>query len=318
MPFPKLPARAAYLRLKADERNVRNVLSYQVLEGLRQQLVGYNTPPGEDKPLLLPEFKPNVLEEVFEEGPQQGKALRERYAWLTDAEEWQRRRGSLPKVLVLRTEGPVFSAGHDLKELDGLGPEGWRTIFRRCAEVMSLLRLSPIPVVGVIHGLATAAGAQLALATDLPVALAKAEFQLPGMSIGLPCISPSTILSRRLGDAFIYRMFALAERVRADRLPAGAVETVPDEAALEARVAEIVDKLANHSSGQAQAMGKWAYWTQATIHHKFDKKINESSPDSYSAAAEWAGRAMAIHARHEDSVEGRKAFLEKRAPEWRT
>ena len=50
-------------------------------------------------------------------------------------------------------------------------------------------------------------------------------------------------------------MFALAERVRADELPAGAVDIVPDEATLESRVSKIVEKLVTYSSAQAQAMG---------------------------------------------------------------
>ncbi|KAI1163126.1 enoyl-CoA hydratase [Nemania serpens] len=310
MPFPKLPARAAYLML--DNAPKRNALSIQVLESLHEQLVKYNTPPGEEKPLLLPELSPTMLKRAFEDRPQRKESLRKEYSWLRDAEEWRKRRGSLPKVLVLRTEGPVFSAGHDLKELDGLSPQDVQKAFRRCAEVMSLIRFSPIPVVGVIHGLATAAGAQLALTTDLPVALASAEFQLPGMSVGLPCTSPSAVLSRKLGNAFTYRMFALAERVRADQLPAGAVETVPDEAALEARVSEIIDKLVNFPA-QPQAMGKWAYWTQAGI-----EKVDKGLGDSQSASGRWAGRAMAVHTSADDGIEGRRAFIEKRAPKWHT
>jgi enoyl-CoA hydratase/carnithine racemase len=78
--------------------------------------------------------------------------------------------------------------------------------FAICAEVMTLIRRSPAPVVGAIHGLATAAGCQLALATDLPIAKAETQFRLPGSTLGLPCTSPSTSVSRRLGNAFTYRM----------------------------------------------------------------------------------------------------------------
>ncbi|KAI0449164.1 enoyl-CoA hydratase [Xylaria acuta] len=309
MPFPKLPARAAYLRLNNAPR--RNALSVPVLKYLHQQLVEYNTPHGELEALFLPEFSPSALED----GVTQGTVLRGRkdYSWLLNSEEWQKRRGNLPKVLVLRSEGPVFSSGHDLKELDQQGPREVQTTFLLCRQVMSLIRRSPIPVVGVIHGLASAAGAQLALTTDLPVAIASAQFQLPGMSIGLPCTSPSTALSRKLGNAFTYRMFALAEPVRADELPAGAVETVPDEAALENRVSEIVNKLANHFPAQAQAMGKWAYWTQTAIQGGRGDVI-----DSYAMAADWAAVMMGVHTSTEDAKEGRKAFIEKRAPKWHT
>ncbi|KAF2964170.1 hypothetical protein GQX73_g9390 [Xylaria multiplex] len=304
-----------------DNASKRNALSVRVLDDLRRQLIGYNTPPGETAPLLLPDFNAAVLKNAFEISPKQTtrRATEDKYSWLRDAEEWEKRRHSLPKALVLRTHGPVFSSGHDLKEMDALGKEDRQMVwqmFRQCAEVMSLIRQSPIPVVGVIHGLATAAGAQLALTTDLPVAIASAQFHLPGMSIGLPCTSPSTILSRKLGQAFTYRMFALGEPVRADELPGGVVETVPDEAALEKRVLEIVNKLCN-SSAQAQAMGKWAYWTQAQL-GTTQTGLLENMVDSYLEAARWAARAMTIHADSADAKEGREAFLEKRGPVWRT
>ncbi|KAI0547397.1 enoyl-CoA hydratase [Xylaria curta] len=307
MPFPKLPARAAYLTINNAHR--RNALSIQVLLDLRQQLNEYNTPPGESEPLFLPEFSPHVSRDSLN----QHEALYEKYSWLVDSKEWQKRRGSLPKVLVLRSEGPVFSSGHDLKELDQQTSHQLVKTFHLCKQVMSFMRRSPIPVVGVIHGLASAAGAQLALTTDLPVAIASAQFQLPGMSIGLPCTSPSTTLSRRLGDAFTYRMFALAEPVRADELPAGAVETVPDEVALERRVSEIVDKLVNHFPAQSQAMGKWAYWTQTAI-----QGGRTTIVDNHEIAAQWAAKMMSGHAATEDAKEGRQAFLEKRDPTWYT
>ncbi|KAI1753191.1 enoyl-CoA hydratase [Xylaria castorea] len=304
MPFPKLPARAAYLTLNNAPR--RNALSVPVLLDLREQLIKYNTPPGEREPLLLPEFSPSAFNDLENSGKTGFRALQRQYSWLINSEDWQKRRGSLPKVLVLRSEGPVFSSGHDLKEMDEQDHTQFGKTFHLCKGVMSLIRRSPIPVVGVIHGLASAAGAQLALTTDLPVAIASAQFQLPGMSIGLPCTSPSVMLSMKLGHAFTYKMFALGEPVRADELPAGAVETVPDEAALENRVSEIVDKLVNHFPAQPQAMGKWAYWTQAAMQ------------GSRNDVAQWAARVMSVHTSVDDSKEGRKAFLEKRAPTWHT
>jgi len=311
MRLPKLPVRAAYLKL--DNAPRRNALSLEVLKSLREQLVGYNTPPGEVRPLLLPDFSPNIIKDYSRADQDTRAEETQAWNWLIDGHEWRKRRGNLPKVLVLRSEGPVFSAGHDLKEIDKQSPADVEKTFDLCREVMTLIRQSPIPIVGVIHGLATAAGAQLALTTDLPVAIASARFQLPGMSIGLPCTSPSTALSRKLGNAFTYRMFALAEPVRADQLPEGAVETVPDESALEARVSDIVEKMVN-SSGQAQAIGKWTYWTQASIQGSYQ----DSTGDSFSAAAAWAAKAMAIQAGTEDAKEGRKAFMEKRPPVWHT
>ncbi|RYP75523.1 hypothetical protein DL771_002408 [Monosporascus sp. 5C6A] len=226
---------------------------------------------------------------------------------------WSAAREDLPNVLVLRSEGPVFSSGHDLKEISSMDRGEVSETFALCAEVMSLIRRSPALVVGVVQGLATAAGAQLALTTDLPIACASTEFRLPGASIGLPCTSPSTVLSRRLGNAFTYRMLALAEPVRADQLPGGVVETVADgEAALEKRVSEMVEKLACRSAGQPQALGKWAYWTQVGM------QGGDQGGDGYEDAAKWAARVMALHAKCVDAEEGIRSFFEKREPKWKS
>ena len=177
---------------------------------------------------------------------------------------------------------------------------------------MSLIRRSPAPVVGVIQGLATAAGMQLAMTTDLPVAAAATQFRLPGASMGLPCTSPSTAVSRRLGNAFTYRLLALAEPMRADGLPPGSIEVVRDDTALEARIAEIVDQLANRTAGQPQALGKWAYWTQVGLGQ------STSGGDGYEDAVSFAGKVMALHAKSADAKEGMNSFFEKRIPSWKT
>lgn len=61
-------------------------------------------------------------------------------------------------MIVLRSSGPVFCAGHGLGEWKELLHEEMKETFALCAEVMSLIRRSPAPVVGVVQGLATAAG----------------------------------------------------------------------------------------------------------------------------------------------------------------
>ncbi|KAK5945618.1 hypothetical protein PMZ80_002823 [Knufia obscura] len=308
MSFPGLPRRAAYLTINNVKR--RNALSLAVLRSLRDQLHDFNRGP-DGKVNILPAFKPGLVDELEAAASTSGAGSR--YSWLVDAGEWQKARAGLPNVLVLRTEGPVFSSGHDLAELRKLPYEEVKEAFALCAEVMNLIRRSPAPVVAVVQGLATAAGAQLAFTTDFPITLGTTKFQLPGASIGLPCTSPSTAVARRLGSAFTYRMLAMAEPVEAQNLPAGAVEVVGDEAQLEERVAHIVDRLAQQTAGQPQAFGKWAYWTQLSFNG-----ASGSGADGYEDAVAWAGRVMALHARSADAQEGVASFFEKRQPKWQT
>lgn len=308
MGWPSLPTRAAYLSIRNGRR--RNALSLAVLRDLRHQLHRYNTSPVDGVLRILPPFKPDILDdlEACSRGEKQSSSLR----WLLDSRVWQREREGLPNVVVLRSEGPIFSSGHDLAELKQLSSDEVRETFALCAEVMSLIRRSPAPVVGVVQGLATAAGCQLALTTDIPVACASTLFRLPGASIGLPCTSPSTAVSRRLGPAFTYKMLALAEPLRADQLPGGAVDIVMDESALGPRVENIVERLAAQTAGQPQALGKWAYWTQYSLQGQ------NAGGDGYEEAVAWAGRVMALHAQAADAKEGISSFFEKRHPVWIT
>lgn len=130
-------------------------------------------------------------------------------------------------------------------------------------------------------------------------------------------------------------MLAMAEPVRADRLN-GAVDVVSipetdakvvkadgslqDEdvptagRALEERVEAVVKQLAENTAGQPAALGKWAFWTQVGM----TGAGTEGGGDGYEDAVNWAGRAMALHARAEDAREGIAAFFEKRKPVWKT
>lgn len=307
MSLPTLSKRAAYLTIDNVKR--RNALSLGVLRSLRDQLHGFNKGP-DGKVNILPPFKPELVDELEAASKTGAESA---YSWLLSADEWQKARRGLPNVLVLRTEGPVFSSGHDLAELRKLPYEEVKEAFALCAEVMSLIRRSPAPVVAIVQGLATAAGAQLAFTTDFPIALGTTKFQLPGASIGLPCTSPSTAVSRRLGSAFTYRMLSMAEPVEARNLPSGTVEVVEDESQLEDRVAHIVDRLSEQTAGQPQAFGKWAYWTQLSFNGS-----SQSGADGYEDAVAWAGRVMALHARSADAKEGILSFFEKRQAQWQT
>ena len=202
--WPKLPVKAAYLALKNPKR--RNALSLSVLRDLRDELYKFNTSPSDGKVRILPPFQPTILDQLEAAHDQTDSIAVEDYGWLLDASKWREHRSGLPSVLVLRSEGPVFSAGHDLAELRQLSHAEVKETFALCAEVMSLIRRSPAPIIGYVQGLATAAGCQLALAADLPVTCGSTQFRLPGASLGLPCTSPSTAASRRLGNAFTYRM----------------------------------------------------------------------------------------------------------------
>lgn len=58
------------------------------------------------------------------------------------------------RVIVLSSTGPVFSAGHNLKELSAdKGYESQKNVFNKCHELINSIIHSPLPVVARIDGL---------------------------------------------------------------------------------------------------------------------------------------------------------------------
>jgi enoyl-CoA hydratase/carnithine racemase len=150
------------------------------------------------------------------------------------------------------------------------------------------------------------------MSTDYPIAMADTKFQLPGVSIGVPCTTPSVQVSRRVPPALVHRMLLTGEAVRADQLH-GAVDVVPvpehaestdtAKAAFEKRINEVVERLVNVPS-QPQALGKHAFLRQLEM--------------PLWLAAQQAGEIMQIHTATKDGKEGMRAFLDKRTPIWKT
>jgi enoyl-CoA hydratase/carnithine racemase len=127
------------------------------------------------------------------------------------------------RAVVLTAAGPVFSAGHDLKEMSARrsDPDGGRAyttdIMERCSTAMQAIVRLPVPVIAAVEGVATAAGCQLVASADLAVAGRDAQFCTPGVHIGLFCSTPMVALSRNLGRKHAMEMLLLGEMVPARR-----------------------------------------------------------------------------------------------------
>ncbi|MGH6875293.1 MAG: enoyl-CoA hydratase-related protein, partial [Aestuariivirgaceae bacterium] len=95
--------------------------------------------------------------------------------------------------VIIAARGPVFSSGHDLKELRSHrqdrdeGRDFFTSIMARCSQLMQSIVLMPKPVIAEVQGLASAAGLQLAASCDFIVAARSAGFCTPGVNIGLFC-----------------------------------------------------------------------------------------------------------------------------------
>ncbi len=206
------------------------------------------------------------------------------------------------KVVALRSEGPVFSSGHDLRELIGSDAESYAGIFAECTEVMEAIRLLPQPVIAQVQGLATAAGCQLVATCDLALAAETASFCTPGVQIGLFCSTPAVALSRAVNPRHAMEMLLTGTPISAQKaLEWGLVNRVVPAAELAANVMALARHIAG-ASAYTLAIGKQAFYRQLQI----------DRPNAYALAQ----RAMVENLLAYDAQEGIAAFLDKREPRW--
>jgi enoyl-CoA hydratase/carnithine racemase len=211
-------------------------------------------------------------------------------------------RSMVARVVILRANGPVFSSGHDLKELTSAGPAEREHIFALCTEVMQAIRHLPVPVIAQVQGLATAAGCQLAASCDLIVASTQASFATPGVKIGLFCSTPAVPLCRSLPPRKALEMLLTGEAISAAEAERwGLVNRVVQPDQLESETRRWARELAERPP-DVIALGKRIYYEQL--------------PLDVTAAYSIAQAAMVENAGYANAKEGMRAFLEKRRAVW--
>jgi len=210
---------------------------------------------------------------------------------------------SAVKVLLIGSTGPVFSSGHDLRELESATPEQAESLFALCAETMELLQQIPQPVIASVGGLATAAGCQLAASCDMIVASENAAFATPGVKIGVFCSTPAVPLCRALPTKKSLEMLFTG-------LPLSASDA--ERYGMVNRVVPL-ERLAEESWNLARQIATAASSTLALGKRAFYEQL----PLSRSAAYEKASRCMVDNVQLPDAREGINAFLTKRPPVWK-
>lgn len=168
------------------------------------------------------------------------------------------------RVVVLAAAGRVFSAGHDLSELQA--DEGaLMQLFDACGGLMGRIAALPQPVIAEVQGVATAAGCQLVATCDLAVASDKARFGVNGINLGLFCTTPAVALTRVVAPKIAFEMLATGAFIPAARaLEIGLVNRVTAPEALTAEVRALAATLAAKDPA-ALAMGKRAVRAMAGL-----------------------------------------------------
>ena len=216
------------------------------------------------------------------------------------------------RVIVIAANGPVFCAGHNLKEMTAArsAPENsadrgrayFTRVLNQCAALMASIPAHPKPVIAEVAGTATAAGCQLVASCDLAIAADSAHFATPGVHIGLFCSTPMVALSRKVAPKHAMEMLLTGDPCPAPRATEiGLINRAVPLAELSATVMEMARRIASKSTATV-AFGKPAFYRQA------EKPLGE--------AYAYAAAVMVDNMLANDAEEGIAAFIEKRPPRW--
>lgn len=215
-------------------------------------------------------------------------------------------------IIVVTGAGKAFCTGADVTEIpeDGgnLAEEPYLSTYEQWEapqEATPPFRTMTKPILTAVNGVCCGAGLDLVTTADIVIASEKAEFFDPHVSIGVVSGREMVRLARVLPRNVVLRMALTGryERMGVERAyELGLVTEVVEHDRLLKRALEIAE-LVNRNAPLA------VRGTRLAIHKSLDVPLHEGE-----LLAEGFRERVK---RTEDSVEGPRAFREKRAPEWK-
>lgn len=210
------------------------------------------------------------------------------------------------RVVVLAADGPVFSAGADLRSMLAaaeLGVDANEQDALALAEMFEAIDGCPVPVVARVHGAALGGGVGLCAVADVVVAESGTRFGFSEVRLGLLPAVIAPFVVAKLGESEARALFVTGRRfdaLRAQRI--GLVhEVVEGEAALDGAVAAVVDDVLAGGPTAVRAA----------------KAIVREVRGLSAGSARWhTARVLARQRASAEAQEGIRAFLEGRRPGW--
>lgn len=208
------------------------------------------------------------------------------------------------RCLVVRSGGPHFCAGADLKERQAMSVEDVRAFVPRLAGVCRALAEIPYPTVAAVNGTAAGGGCELALACDLRILADDARIGLRETALAiLPGAGGTQRLPRIAGQARAKRWIFTARLFNAqEALSDGVADLVVPAATLEEEAAGWAREIAANGP-VALRLAKRAIDEGADL------------PLPRALALEWGCYQGVLDT--EDRIEALRAFAEKRPPNFR-
>jgi len=209
------------------------------------------------------------------------------------------------RCIVIRGEGiAAFAAGADISEFEGnrASESDVKEYDAATSAAHHAIETVPKPVIALIHGFCVGGGLAVALSCDLRYADASSRFAVPAARLGLGYgIHGTGRLVATVGHAHAREIMFSARRYDAqEALRIGLVHRVLPDNELDAYVARTVTELAANAPLTMAA-------SKAVIN-----ALVEPHGD-FSAAEASVAHCM----NSQDYIEGRRAFMEKRAPSFK-
>jgi 2-(1,2-epoxy-1,2-dihydrophenyl)acetyl-CoA isomerase len=208
------------------------------------------------------------------------------------------------RCIVLTGAGKAFNAGQDLKEVSSTQVDFGEFLRNRYNPLILQMQQTEKPIIAAINGVAAGAGMSLALACDIRLASEQAVFANVFINIGLvPDSGGCFFLPRIVGIGKALELAFTGEKISAaEALRIGLVNKVYAVDTFTTEVMEYAGKLAKLPTKTIGLIKRTMY---SSLHMNLQDTLEHEA-----IAQDIAGHS-------EDYQEGVKAFLEKRAPDFK-
>ncbi|NYD40408.1 enoyl-CoA hydratase-related protein [Nocardioides panaciterrulae] len=207
------------------------------------------------------------------------------------------------RVVVLTGCGEkAFSAGADLKELQGMGADRAHEVMCRGQQVLREIERAGVPVIAAVNGVALGGGFELVLACTFPVLSTRASLGLPEAGLGLiPGYGGTQRLPRVVGQQVAAHLMLTGARLDAERAHRLGLTPVPPVAPeeLTATATALADRVAAQGPTAVRSI-------LAALEAGRDATLD--------AGLQLETGLAALAVAGAESDEGIAAFLERRAP----
>jgi enoyl-CoA hydratase len=192
------------------------------------------------------------------------------------------------KLVLVRANGPVFCAGADLKERQGMSEAQVRERRMKAFAAYTAIEALPMPSIAVVEGPAVGSGCEIAAACDFIVATPAASFRIPEAIRGT--VGATQRLPRILGKRLAKDLFFTGRTLSAEEAERhGLVSRLVAPEELAAVIAEIAKTLVD-APAQSMRLAKRCVDRGVELDAQGALQTEIAAIEEQLAAGDWMGK----------------------------